>query len=145
MKDDKDEGDMELKTNEDGKTAIDVIPIGDTIQLQIIAHGFQTYGKEYTVDKSHLAVAVRMKRPGEQYSIYKEHPDDKKIRTMGQAESPGQTAAVTVLSGFSCQFSHSSQFIVGGSHWWRLHLRVQPGPDNRSLTTESWQLKSTNC
>ena len=88
MKDDKDEGDMELKTNEDGKTAIDVIPIGDTIQLQIIAHGFQTYGKEYTVDKNHLAIAVRMKRPGEQYSIYKEHPDDKKDQNDQQKQNP---------------------------------------------------------
>ena len=88
MKNDKDEGDMELKTDEDGKTAIDVIPIGDTIQLQIIAHGFQTYGKEYTVDKSHLAIAVRMKRPGEQYSIYKEHPDDKKDQNDQQKQNP---------------------------------------------------------
>ena len=40
---DKDKGSMELKTNEDGKIVIDVIPIGDTVRLQIIANGFQTY------------------------------------------------------------------------------------------------------
>ncbi len=66
---------MELKTDEDGKSIIDVIPLGDTVRLQIIAHGYQTYGQDYKVDKDHLAIQVRMKRPGEQYSVYK-HQDD---------------------------------------------------------------------
>jgi hypothetical protein len=69
----KDEGNMELKTNEDGKTIIDVLPIGDTVRLQVIAHGFQTFGEDYKVDKSEMTIDIRMKRPGEQYSIYKNH------------------------------------------------------------------------
>jgi hypothetical protein len=77
----KDEGNMELKTNEDGKTIIDVLPIGDVVRLQVIAHGFQTYGEDYKVDKADMAIDIRMKRPGEQYSIYKSHaaaaPSDK--------------------------------------------------------------------
>ena len=72
---DKDTGNMELKTNEDGKTLIDVMPIGDTIRLQVIAHGFQTYGADYKVDKASMAFEIKMKRPGEQYSIYKEHSE----------------------------------------------------------------------
>jgi hypothetical protein len=43
MEGEKDKGNMELKTNEDGKAIIDVLPIGDTVRLQIIAKGFQTY------------------------------------------------------------------------------------------------------
>lgn len=73
MQGSKSEGNMELKTNEDGKTIIDVIPIGDTVRLQIIAKGFQTYGQDYKVEKDQMAIAVRLKRPGEQYSIYKHH------------------------------------------------------------------------
>ena len=69
----KDKGYMELKTNEDGKTIIDVLPIGDTVRLQVIAKGFQTYGEDYKVDKAELAIEIKMKRPGEQYSIYKNH------------------------------------------------------------------------
>jgi hypothetical protein len=68
---DKDKGSMELKTDEDGKISIDVIPIGDTIRLQVIANGFQTYGQDYKVEKPRMSVEVRMKRPGAQYSIYK--------------------------------------------------------------------------
>jgi hypothetical protein len=69
----KDEGNMELKTNEDGKLLIDVMPIGDTVRLQVIAPGFQTYGEDYKIDQPEMAIEIRMKRPGEQYSIYKMH------------------------------------------------------------------------
>lgn len=70
---DGDKGNMELKTNEDGKTIIDVLPIGSTMSLQIIAKGYQTYGQEYKIDKADMAFDVKMKRPTEQYSIYKDH------------------------------------------------------------------------
>jgi hypothetical protein len=73
MQGEKDKGAMELKTNEDGKTIIDVLPIGDTVRLQIIAKGFQTYGEDYKIDKAEMAIEIKMKRPGEQYSIYKHH------------------------------------------------------------------------
>lgn len=68
---DKDKGALELKTNEDGKAIIDVIPIGDTVTLQVIANGFQTYGQVYKVDKLAMSMEVRLSRPSAQYSTYK--------------------------------------------------------------------------
>ncbi len=68
---DKDKGSLELKTNEDGKALIDVIPIGDTVALQVIANGFQTYGQVYKIDKPNMSMEVRLKRPAPQYSVYK--------------------------------------------------------------------------
>lgn len=73
MEGERDKGSMELKTNEDGKTMIDVLPIGDTVRLQVIAKGFQTYGQDFKVDKAEMSFEIKMKRPGEQYSIYKPH------------------------------------------------------------------------
>jgi hypothetical protein len=70
----KDAGNMELKSNEDGKSVIDVLTLGDTVRMQIIAKGFQTYGDDYKIDKAEMAIEIRMKRPGEQYSTYKDHP-----------------------------------------------------------------------
>jgi len=66
-------GNMELKTNQDGKAGIDGLPMGSTVRLQIIAKGFQTYGEDFKIDKAALGIDVKMKRPGEQYSIYKNH------------------------------------------------------------------------
>jgi hypothetical protein len=75
MEGERDKGNMELKTNEDGKAIIDVLPIGVTVRLQIIAKGFQTFGDDYKIDKAQVAIDIRMKRPGEQYSIYSAHPE----------------------------------------------------------------------
>lgn len=70
-KDGKDEGAMELKTDEDGKTSLDIIPVGDTVRLQIIADGFQTFGNDYVIDSDAKDITIKMKRPVAQYSIYK--------------------------------------------------------------------------
>jgi len=68
---DKDKGALELKTNEDGKAIIDVIPVGDTVNLQVIADGFQTSGQVYKIDQTNMSMEVRLKRPVPQYSTYK--------------------------------------------------------------------------
>jgi hypothetical protein len=73
MEGERDKGAMELKTNEDGKTVIDVLPIGDVVRLQIIAKGYQTYGEDYKIDKTDIDIEIKMKRPGQQYSIYEKH------------------------------------------------------------------------
>lgn len=70
--DNHDEGGMELKTNEDGKATIDVIPVGDTVLLQVIAPGFQTYGQQYKVDKATMAMDVHLRRPVHAYSVYQD-------------------------------------------------------------------------
>src|ERR1700733_11604492 len=70
-----DKGNMELKTDEDGKNMIDVLPTGSKVLLQVNAKGFQTYGSDYTIDKAQMAIMVKLKRPGQQYSIYDNHPE----------------------------------------------------------------------
>jgi hypothetical protein len=92
MQGEKDKGNMELKTNEDGKTVIDVLPIGDTVRMQVIAKGFQTYGGDYKIDKAEMAIEIKLKRPGEQYSIYKNHD---------QAAGSGKTSGADKATGSS--------------------------------------------
>ena len=92
MEGEKDKGNMEMKTNEDGKTVIDVLPIGDVVRLQIIAKGFQTYGEDYKIDQSAMAIEIRMKRPGEQYSIYKSHAIASDANKTPDADKPAAPA-----------------------------------------------------
>lgn len=75
VKDGKEEGNMELKTNEEGKAILDVIPVGSTVRIQVIASGFQTYGAEYQADTEAKAIDIKLNRPGRQYSIYEKHDD----------------------------------------------------------------------
>ena len=87
-------GNMELKTNEDGKAIIDVLNIGYTVRMQIIAKGFQTFGDDYKIDKANMAIEIRMRRPGEQYSIYKHHPDTiQGGKSPDEAKPPAQPEA----------------------------------------------------
>jgi hypothetical protein len=72
-----DTGNMELKTSEDGKAMLDVLPIGSKIRLQVIAKGFQTFGEDFDNDQQEITLGIRLKRPGEQYSIYKNHDNPK--------------------------------------------------------------------
>jgi hypothetical protein len=69
--DGRDNGNMELKTNDEGKATIDLLATGSNVRVQIIASGFQTYGEDYKVDKDNMAIEVKLKRPTAQYSIYK--------------------------------------------------------------------------
>ena len=92
----RDSGNMELKTNDDGKAVIDLLEIGTSVRLQIIAPGFQTYGEDYKVDKEHIAVEVKMKRPAGQYSIYKKgegKAEDKPSDKPDGAAKDGSTGA----------------------------------------------------
>jgi hypothetical protein len=75
MKGNKDEGNLELKTNEDGQATIDVIPIGDKVRLQVIADGYQTFGDDYEITTDSRQIDVKLKRPARQYSIYEKHDD----------------------------------------------------------------------
>lgn len=63
-------GGMELKTDNEGVAVMTVIPIGDTILLQVLAHGYQTYGGRYKIATANEAMQIKMKLPGEQYSVY---------------------------------------------------------------------------
>lgn len=66
-------GGLELKTDPDGKTSYDGIPYGK-VRIQVLAHGFQTYGQDYDIGDPSLDITIKMKRPAGQYSIYENHP-----------------------------------------------------------------------
>ena len=70
-------GRTELKTDTDGKTSFDGIPYGK-LRVQVLASGFQTFGEDYDVDKAKIDFTIKLKRPQSQYSIYEDHPEEKK-------------------------------------------------------------------
>jgi hypothetical protein len=63
----------ELKTDPEGKTGYDGVPYGK-LRIQVLAHGFQTYGYDYDINQPDMDITIKMKRPAGQYSIYQEHP-----------------------------------------------------------------------
>jgi hypothetical protein len=69
-------GEMELKTDADGRTSIDGIPYG-SLRVQVLAPHFQTFGEDYEINKPEWEITVKLKRPGGQYSIYDNHEEKK--------------------------------------------------------------------
>ena len=70
-------GGTELKTDPEGKTSYDAVPYGK-LRIQVLAPGFQTFGNDYDIGEPNMDITIKMKRPAGQYSIYEEHPGDKK-------------------------------------------------------------------
>ncbi len=70
-------GEMELKTDPEGRTNVDGIPYGP-LRVQVLAPHFQTFGEDYEINKADMEITVKLKRPGGQYSVYENHADETK-------------------------------------------------------------------
>lgn len=78
---------MELKTDPDGKTSYDGVPYGK-LRIQVLAHGFQTYGDDYEINQPDMDITIKMKRPSGQYSIYEDHPAENKDKKPEEGKKP---------------------------------------------------------
>jgi len=63
-------GGAQLKTDSEGKTSYPGLPYGK-VRVQVIAPGLQTYGDDYEVKDKTTDIQIKMKRPTDQYTIYK--------------------------------------------------------------------------
>jgi hypothetical protein len=61
---------IELKTHDDGKAQINGIPLGK-LRVQVICPGYQTFGEDYSVSEPLFTVTIKLKKPTDQYTIYK--------------------------------------------------------------------------
>jgi hypothetical protein len=86
IKDGKDEGNLEVKTNEEGKAIIDIIPTGSAVDVQVIADGFATYAKQYQVDEPSRQIAISMIAPRAQVSAYQDNSGKASDRQWGVQE-----------------------------------------------------------
>src|SRR3984885_4866528 len=93
--DGKDEGNLEVKTDPDGKAVIDVIPTGSTVRVQVIATGFATFADEYLVSEPSRQIAVSMIRPQEQVSSYQNNEGKTAERKPGAQEPIRPTTPTT--------------------------------------------------
>jgi len=68
-------GGLELKTSPEGKCDLDGVPYG-ALRVQVLAHGFQTYGEDFEVEKPRTEITIKLKRPQGQFSVYDDRPND---------------------------------------------------------------------
>jgi len=63
----------ETKTSQEGRVTIPSMPQGE-VQIQIIAHDYQTYGNIYQLEQPEQTIAIKLNRPQRQYSEDAKHP-----------------------------------------------------------------------
>lgn len=84
----KDDGNLEVKTDPDGKATIDVIQTGSKVQVQVFASGYATFADSYQVDDPSREIHVALDRPREQVSAYVDNTGKASSRKAGVQE-PG--------------------------------------------------------
>ena len=99
IKDGKDIGNLEVKTDPDGKATIDVIPTGSTVRVQVIANGYATFAEDYQVNEPSRAIAIPMLRPQEQISAYEDNHGKAATRKPGVQEPIKPTTPAPSTSG----------------------------------------------
>jgi hypothetical protein len=85
-KDGHDLGSLEVKTDPEGKAAIDVIPQGSRVLVQVIADGYATYAANYQIDDPTAEIEVALLRPQEQVSSYVDNEGKASSRKAGVQE-----------------------------------------------------------
>jgi len=81
-------GGYQLKTNNEGLIEDQGVPYGK-LRIQVIARGFQTFGQDYDVNQPEMEIAIRLKRPAGQFTIY-----DQTTKTTKDDGSPQQGTPV---------------------------------------------------
>jgi hypothetical protein len=75
VRDGHNDGNLEVKTNEQGQASIDVIEIGSQVTVQVIADGFATSATDMNVDGPNKTLEIKLLRPRAQVSAYEENDD----------------------------------------------------------------------
>jgi len=62
-------GGFELKTDPEGQASFPAAPYGK-LRVQVLAHGYQTFGDDYEISQPTQEIVIKLKKPQGQYSIY---------------------------------------------------------------------------
>ncbi len=93
----KEDANLEMKSDPDGKAAIDLLEVGAHVTVQVIARGFNTYATDFDVTADGKEVVVKLERPQSQVSTYVDNTGKVAPVTPGIQEhivaKPGATGA----------------------------------------------------
>ena len=93
----KNDGNLEVKTNPDGQAIIDVIEQGSQVTVQVIASGFATVAQELKVDAPTEALEIKLQRPRAQISEYMDNDGKPSDVKPGVQEPPHPVKPTTTL------------------------------------------------
>ena len=72
VRNDADDGNLEMKTDPDGHASIDLLAVGSHVTVQVIAEGYATFATDFDLTNDGKQVLVKLLRPRAQVSTYAE-------------------------------------------------------------------------
>jgi hypothetical protein len=103
VRDGKDNGNLEVKTDPNGKATIDLLEVGSHVLVQVIADGFATYATEFDLTSGGENLLVKLQRPRAQVSTFVDNDgkaaqvqpgtQERKIPPADKSTSPPPVAA----------------------------------------------------
>jgi len=87
-RDGENDGNLEVKTDQDGRATLDLIEVGTNVVVQVIAPGFATYAESLNVDSANKELLVKLQRPKAQVSLYEDNDGKASQRKPGVQEPP---------------------------------------------------------
>lgn len=97
VRDGKEDANLEMKTDPDGKATMDLLEVGSHVTVQVIARGFSTYATDFDVTPDGKDVVVKLEKPKSQVSTYVDNSGKTSQVTPGIQEhvvaKPGATGA----------------------------------------------------
>jgi len=70
VRDGKEDANLEMKTDPDGKAAMDLLEVGSHVTVQVIANGFSTFATDFDVTAEGKEVVAKLAKPEAQVSTY---------------------------------------------------------------------------
>jgi hypothetical protein len=70
VRDGKEDANLEMKTDPDGKASMDLLEVGSHVTVQVIARGFSTFATDFDVTADGKEVLVKLEKPQSQVSTY---------------------------------------------------------------------------
>jgi hypothetical protein len=89
----KNDGNLEVKTDPDGRATIDVIEEGSQVSVQVIASGFETSAQQFDATGPNEELLFKMQRPRAQVSTYTNNDGKPEQITPGVQEHTPQKPA----------------------------------------------------
>jgi hypothetical protein len=86
--DGRDNGNLEVKTDPDGKATIDLIEVGSNVDVQVIAKGFATHAENLNQVGANKVLEIKMIRPRQQVSQYEDNTGKAAVEKPGIQEPP---------------------------------------------------------
>ena len=70
VRNDSTDGNLEMKTDGEGRASIELLEVGSHVTVQVIAPGYATYATDFDLTKDGKQLLVKLDRPPAQVSMY---------------------------------------------------------------------------